>query len=284
VVTGRDAASRGELVVSGDAVNVAARLQQLAEPGAVLVGERTRRATQRVISYREAGSLQAKGKELPLDAWLALDATAEQRVRGTGHTAPLIGRDDDLALLRLTAARVARERAPQLVTIFGNAGVGKSRLVEELVDELEAATVVVGRCVPYGDGVTYLPLAQVASSLAGILDDDPADMALAKLRASIDRTVPREHAGKVFEAVAWTVGLSLPGRTTGIGSAGDVQQTVHDAWARYLGALGASELLVLRSSTSSSTSSTHSRTPPSSSSARRGRRSSRRARRGGPVG
>jgi class 3 adenylate cyclase/tetratricopeptide (TPR) repeat protein len=245
VVTGRDAASRGELVVSGDAVNVAARLQQLAEPGSVLVGERTRRATRRVVSYRDAGALAAKGKELPLRAWQAVDATAEQRVRGSGQTAPLIGRDDDLELLRLTAARVARERSPQLVTIFGNAGVGKSRLVEEFVSELDAATVVVGRCVPYGDGVTYLPLAQVASSLAGILDDDRADMALAKLRASIEETVPADQASKVLEAVAWTVGLSLPGRTSGIGSAGDVQQTLHDAWARYLGALGRDELLVL---------------------------------------
>jgi class 3 adenylate cyclase len=159
VVTGRDAASRGELMVSGDAVNVAARLQQLAEPGTVLVGERTQRATRRSVSYAGVVELDAKGKERPVRAWPALEAIGEAGARGDGRAAPLIGRDDDMALLRLTAARVERERAPQLVTIFGHAGVGKSRLVDELVRGLDSAQAVVGRCVPYGDGITYLPLA-----------------------------------------------------------------------------------------------------------------------------
>ena len=177
VVTGRDAASRGELMVSGDTVNVAARLQQLAEPGTVLVGERTQRATRRNVAYGEVVELVAKGKDAPVRAWRAIEAIGEVGARGDGRAAPLIGRDDDLALLRLTAARVERERAPQLVTIFGHAGVGKSRLVEELVRGLDSGQAVVGRCVPYGDGITYLPLAQIASDLAGIRDDDDSEVA-----------------------------------------------------------------------------------------------------------
>lgn len=233
-------------MVTGDPVNVAARLQQLATPGSVLVGERTRRATQRVVGYRDAQELEAKGKDRPVRAWVAVEAIGEQRARGDGYTAPLIGRDDDLALLRLTAARVERERAPQLVTIFGHAGVGKSRLVDEFVRGLERGRVVVGRCVPYGDGITYLPLAQVASALAGIQDDDRMEVALAKLKASVQSAVSPEQSSQVFEAVAWTMGLALPGRASGIGGLPrDVTQTLHEAWGRYVAELGRDELLVL---------------------------------------
>ena len=149
-----------------------------------------------------------------------------------------------MALLRLTASRVERERAPQLVTIFGHAGVGKSRLVDEFTRGLDSGRVVVGGCVPYGDGVTYLPLAQVASSLAGssttIAQTSPSRNCE---RRSSGRST--RHVSQVFEVVAWTVGLALPGQIAGIGTAGDAQSTLHDAWTRYLAALGRAELLVL---------------------------------------
>src|SRR5262249_58035304 len=92
VVTGRNAASRGELMVSGDAVNVAARLQQLAEPGTVLVGERTHRATRRTVAYADVVELEAKGKERPVPAWAALEAVWEIGARGHGTGAPRRGR------------------------------------------------------------------------------------------------------------------------------------------------------------------------------------------------
>ena len=245
VIASREAAARGELIVTGDAVNVAARLQQLAEPGEVLVGERTRQATQRVISYRDGGELAAKGKASPVRAWRAVEAVAPEGARASEFAAPLIGRDDEIALLRLATARVERERRPQLITVFGHAGVGKSRLVSEFLASLDAARVVVGRCVPYGDGITYLPLAEVASALAGIRDDEPADVALEKLRSSVAGTVSAEHVGRVVEALAWTMGLSLPGRSAGIGLGGEVRQTLHDAWTKYLAALGNTGLVVV---------------------------------------
>ena len=91
-----------------------------------------------------------------------------------GLAAPIIGRDEELSLLATLAARVANDRAPQLVTIYGQAGVGKSRLLAEFVDRLDDVRLLKGRCLPYGDGITYWPLAEVAKSHAGVLDTDPA--------------------------------------------------------------------------------------------------------------
>ena len=147
VVSGREAAARGEMMVSGDAVNVAARLQQHASPGEVLVGQRTQAATSRTIAYREHEALDAKGKSEPVACWVAVSAAHEQAPppRGVaGLSAPLVGRNEELAVLTAVAARVERERAPQLVTLFGPAGVGKSRLVSELVERLPGARLVTG--------------------------------------------------------------------------------------------------------------------------------------------
>jgi class 3 adenylate cyclase/tetratricopeptide (TPR) repeat protein len=246
VVAGRDAVARGELMVTGDTVNVAARLQQLAEPGEVLVGDRTRTSTQRAIAYRDHGELEAKGKALPMRAWNALDALRAPGNARADSSARLIGRDDELALLRLAVARVVRERMPQLVTLFGQAGVGKSRLVSEFVDGLEAGRVVVGRCVPYGDGITYLPLAEIGNALAGIHEDEPARTALEKLREAVASTsVPENRRAPVVDAVAWTMGLALPERTAGIGAGTDLRKAMHGAWTTYIAALGRSELLVM---------------------------------------
>ena len=109
------------------------------------------------------------------------------------------------------AARVDRERAPQLVTLFGPAGVGKSRLLSELVQRLAAEHVLIGRCLPYGEGITYWPLAEVAKAHAGILDNDPAETALAKLRTAIESVVADEQRRERLDAAAWTIGFSLPG-------------------------------------------------------------------------
>jgi class 3 adenylate cyclase/tetratricopeptide (TPR) repeat protein len=245
VIAGREAAARGELIVSGDAVNVAVRIQQLAHPGTVLVGERTRMATQRSIEYEEPREFSAKGKQEPVPAYEAIRARPSHTGRARRHAAPLVGRDEELALLRLTASRVERERTPQLVTVFGNAGVGKSRLLEEFCDGLEHARVVTGGCVPYGDGITYLPLVDIAQRLTGVLDDEPADAASAKVRHAIEEDVPPDQVERTFAALAWTLGLELPEEAAGIAVAGDSQRTLHDGWTAYLRALGRHELLVL---------------------------------------
>jgi class 3 adenylate cyclase/tetratricopeptide (TPR) repeat protein len=248
VVAGRDLASKGELMVSGDAVNVAARLQQHAEPGDVLVGQRTQAASGRGIEYRRRADVEAKGKRDPVPAWVAVAVTAEpvSAPRGVGGlTAPLVGRNEELAILSAVGARVQRERDPQLVTLFGPAGVGKSRLLSELVERLPAGRVLKGRCLPYGEGITYWPLAEVAKAHAGILDTDPAEDAFAKLRAAIRGVVPPEHAERALDAAAWTIGFTLPGVPVMDSDPGEAVQRLADGWGRYVSALGDDELAVV---------------------------------------
>jgi class 3 adenylate cyclase/tetratricopeptide (TPR) repeat protein len=233
VVAGRLLQARGELMVSGDAVNVAARLQQAAQPGQVLVGERTRRATSRSVAYGAEQQLDAKGKSMAVAAWTAESVTVEAAPRGVaGLSAPLIARTDELAILTAVARRVVRERAPQLVTLLGAAGVGKSRLLAELVSRLPDTTLLEGRCLPYGEDVTYWPLAEAVKAHAGVLDSDSSAIAREKLRLDVEQ-VAGGDAVRVLSPVLWTVGLELP---RGL-SAPEVTRSLEEAWQGYLAGL-----------------------------------------------
>ena len=246
VVSSREAAARGELMVSGDPVNVAARLQQHAQPGEILVGERTWSVTRRTISYGAPREVDAKGKPVPVRAWATAGAADDPSPADiAGLTAPLIGRESELAVLTAVCSRVAREPVPQLVMLYGQAGVGKSRLLDELLGRLEGARVLEGRCLPYGQGSPYWALAEAAKGHAGILDTDPNDVAAEKLRGAIEPLLPAERAAGVLEAIAWTIGLSLSGTSTIASDAREAVRRSHSAWAQYLGALGRKSLVVL---------------------------------------
>ncbi|HUH81462.1 MAG TPA: adenylate/guanylate cyclase domain-containing protein [Solirubrobacteraceae bacterium] len=167
--------------VLGDAVNVAARLQSAAPLGGTLVGERTQRLTAKVVSYRELEPLELKGKAERVSAWeaLAVGSLEQEPAPATRLTAPLIGRDEELARLEGLLERVAREHAPHLVTIVGQAGVGKSRLLAELERTLgedgTQSRLLRGRCLAFGQGVVYWPLIEMIRSECGIAEgDDPA--------------------------------------------------------------------------------------------------------------
>jgi class 3 adenylate cyclase/tetratricopeptide (TPR) repeat protein len=164
---------------TGEPVNMAARLEQAAPPGAVLIGPAALRLTAGRVEAEPAGPLELRGLETVV-AWRALRAVDEAPALRS-LTAPLVGRDAELDLLQNTYERAVRDRRAQLFTVYGEAGVGKSRLVREFTASSDGATVLSGRCLPYGEGITYWPIAEMVKSAAGITDDDPLETAKEKL-------------------------------------------------------------------------------------------------------
>jgi class 3 adenylate cyclase/tetratricopeptide (TPR) repeat protein len=168
VVAAREAAG-GDFLITGDAVNIAARLQQHAEEGAILVGERTRRAVAGAFRFGDEQRVAVKGKAAPLAAAALLEQLQGRRVQ----RAPFLGRATDLAQLDLVAKRAFGERRPQLVTISAPAGTGKSRLIEEFAARLgDDVVVATAQCLPYGAAVTFLPLRGLLRGLLRIEDDE----------------------------------------------------------------------------------------------------------------
>jgi len=172
---------RRDYTVMGDIVNTAARLLKAATSGSVLVGESTYRETQRLVRYQAVTPILAKGKDKPVPAWEALEMIAAPKDRPLG-TAPLIGRDTELTRLENMWLRVSQESQPHLVTILGEPGMGKSRLVAEFEHRLpNEVTIWHGRCLPYGEAVGYWALSMALKEAAGIMAEDEAEMARAKL-------------------------------------------------------------------------------------------------------
>ena len=232
VLTGEAAVTlgaEGQGMVAGDLVNTASRVQSEAEPGTVLVGEATKRATEAAIAYEDAGMHDLKGKAEPMQLSRALRVIAGRAgaLRSSGLEPPFVGRDRELRLVKELFHATADERRAQLVSVVGVAGVGKSRIsweFEKYQDGLaEEAWWHRGRCLSYGEGVAYWALAEMVRMRCGITEDEEVGSALAKLRATLEAHVADpEERGWVEPRLAHLLGLEE-------GVAGD-QENLFSAW------------------------------------------------------
>jgi class 3 adenylate cyclase len=235
----------GEPMVTGDAVNVAARLEQSAEPGEIVVSERTSRAARR-FRYRPLADREVRGRSTPVPAVVLLEEAPDRLQRGIpGLRAPIVGRDRELDVLRSVLERSAQERRPHLVTIYGEPGVGKSRLVHEFVERQDGDVVIRtlrGRCLPYGDGVAYWPLAEILKGWADIYDDDDPAAVREKIAAATASTITeRFHPEPVraAAALAHTLGVEHPTVRFDDLDPRRVRDEVHAAWRSFFSALAA---------------------------------------------
>jgi len=242
----------GEALVTGDPVNVAARFEQAAGPGQVVTGERTMNAV-RGFRCRLIGDLELKGKSQPMPAFLVLGEDEARPDRGIpGLRAPMVGRDPEIDLLRSIYSRTAGEGRAHLVTIYGEAGVGKSRLTAEFLNwaqqQQPTPRIVQGRCLPYGDGVTYWPLAEIAKREAGVLDSDSSELALGKLQ-EIGRTLLNcdlvADPMRTASALAYTMGLVEPNSPLTSMDGRQVRVEVEDAWRAFFTCLAVDAPLVV---------------------------------------
>ena len=168
--------------VTGLAINAAARLQQAAAPGEILLGPAAARLTGATVVASRVGAREARGFPAGVEAW-RVESMSQEGARHVGVSAPFVGRDEELELLHNTFARAVRDRRAHVVTVYGGPGVGKSRLAREFVAGVERSTILAGRCLPYGEGVTYWAVAEMVKAAAGVTDDDSIDAAAEKLRS-----------------------------------------------------------------------------------------------------
>ena len=201
----------GESMVAGDVMNTAARIQAAAPVDGILVGGPTHRATERMIVFRPHEPVGAKGKAEPVEVWEAVEALGRAGGLGDDFASPLVGREHERALLLGAFARVRVDRSPQLVTLVGVPGIGKSRLGAELghavADDEEIISWRYGRCLPYGDGVTFWALGEVVKAQAGIHENDSAPEAGEKLARAVDDLLPEGERAWVASSLEPLVGL-----------------------------------------------------------------------------
>lgn len=226
----------GEGLVAGDVINTAARLQSAAPVNGILVGEGTFRSTERAIEYREHPPVEAKGKQRPVPAWEAVAARSlfgvdvELRPRTR-----LVGRVRELDQLLDALSRARAEREPQLVTIVGVPGMGKSRLVQELSARVEREAELIrwrqGRSLPYGQGVSYWAFGEMVKAEAGILESDTAGVAEQKLYEVVARVSVAEDVDRTVSMLRPLIGVSEDG------GGSDRRAETFAAWRRLLEAL-----------------------------------------------
>ena len=187
----------GEGFLTGDAVNVAARLQSAAPPMAVAVGEATHTATEKVFSFDACHAVTLKGKSQPLRAWIATAPLARTGSELRTFSSAFVGREEELASLEELLDEVAKERSPRFALIVGEPGIGKSRLLAELARRLDDQPTLVtwrqGRCLPFGSNVTFWALSEIVRAAAGILESDGVARSEARLETVLPEGEDRDR-------------------------------------------------------------------------------------------
>ncbi len=217
VLTGEAAVTLGadgQGMVAGDLVNTASRIQSAAAPGAVLVGESTRRLTEAALTYEDAGVHVLKGKPEPQRLWRAVRVVALRGgvQKSAALEPPFTGRERELRLVKDLFHASAEDQRAHLVSLVGIPGIGKSRLAWEFIKYMDGLADTInwqrGRCLAYGEGVTYFALAEIVRMRAGIVEGEEPASALAKLQATLDEYVPDEAERHWMEPrLAHLVGL-----------------------------------------------------------------------------
>jgi len=238
--------AEGEGMASGDIVNTAARLQSAAPVNGILTDESTYRMTREVVEFRPTKDIRAKGKAEPIPVWEVAKARSRYGMDVTHHAqTDLVGRERELGLLCDALDRARYERIPQLVTLVGVPGMGKSRLVYELSRITDAEADLInwrqGRCLAYGDGAGFSALSEIVKAQAGILQADSEALAADKLRIAIDGVIEDAHEARWVEShLRPLVGL---GTDEGFGL--DRRAEAFAAWRRFLEAAAEQRPLVL---------------------------------------
>ena len=246
VLTGEAAVTIGatnEGMVAGDLVNTASRLQSVAPPGSVLVGQATQRAASRAIAFEEAGEQVLKGKASPVPAWRALRVVAERGGRNRRETleAPFVGRDTELRLLKDLFHATSGEKRARLVSIIGPAGIGKSRLAWEFLKYIDGLVEPVwwhdGRSPAYGDGITFWALGEMVRMRSGLLETDDEPTTRAKVAETLTAHVPDPDERRWIEPALLAL-LGIESATTG-------SEQLFAAWRTFFERLAATSPVVL---------------------------------------
>ena len=245
VLTGEAAVTLGavnEGMVAGDLVNTASRLQSVATPGTVFVGEATYRAASSGVAFEPVGDQTLKGKPLPVAAWRALRVVAEVGGRNRRETleAPFVGRDDEFRLLKDLFHATARERRARLVSVVGAAGIGKSRLTWEFLKYIDGLVEKVwwhdGRSPAYGTGISFWALGEMVRGRAGLLETDDEAVTRAKIAETVREHVPDEAEREWIEPAL----LALLGVEARIAS-----EQLFAAWRTFFERLAATAPVVM---------------------------------------
>jgi class 3 adenylate cyclase/tetratricopeptide (TPR) repeat protein len=228
--------------IVGDVVNTASRLQSVAAPGQVVVDERTYRAARDAINFETREEVELRGKENRQPVWQATGLKSRYGVAVEEESSgAFVGRDDELSLLTDAFDRSVARQSPQLVTVVGEPGVGKSRLVREFRRVIDDRPDLVwwrqGRCLPYGEGVTFWAIGEVIKAHAGVLDSEPSEAVVTKLRSTVTTLFDDP------DEAAW-VELRLRS-LVGLGEASAERSELFAAWLRFFEALAARNPLIL---------------------------------------